>query len=288
MRGIGSKLFSPEELKTRDKDTLKAWLRDCLGGYVVAIKNIEAGGLLYRGVICDDQPHKISRISYPPVEAVKEDGRLNRAGTSMFYCTAGREPVLYELRASQGERIALSTWEVTEPLWMHFVGYHDSALGRMGAPIVGPRLQLINPIPNESKFNKKLRKRLALAFTENVPKGTEYRYKQSIAINELLFDKAEPMPLKSGGPRHTRAAGTVYPSRQLSGRADNVAILPEFVESSLRIKSVDYISVDEVDDAISTYTIRRLATSQTFSGDCIIWNNTTDTPEHPTTSEHKS
>ena len=171
----------------------------------------------------------------------------------MFYCTLGVPPVLYELRAKVGDRIAVSEWELKEPLWFHSLGYHDDALTRIGAPTIVHRPELMNPIPNESSFNHNLRRRFALAMAESVSEANEYRYKLTIAINELLFDRAEPLPILPGGPEYDRAAGTAYPSLQMRGRADNVALLPEFVESSLRIKSATYLEVVAVDEKLMIY-----------------------------------
>jgi hypothetical protein len=57
---------------------------------------------------------------------------------------------------------------------------------------------------------------------------------------------------------------------QMRGSADNVAIWPDFVDSSLRIKSVRYVMVEAVDEATSLYTFLT-AISHTFSDRDIIW-----------------
>jgi hypothetical protein len=60
---------------------------------------------------------------------------------------------------------------------------------------------------------------------------------------------------------------------QMRGGADNLAILPEFVDNSLRIKSVRYVIVEDVDEASSSYTFLVLAESHAFSGNEIIWDH---------------
>ena len=154
---------------------------------MVAVTDISTDNLLYRGVLCQQRPNKIDQVSFPPVDKVTKLGRVNRVGKPMFYCSLAGPGVFYELRAKQGDLIALSEWEVAEPLWMHNLGYHQDALRRMGAPDGAMRPRLTNPTPNENKHNAGLRRQLSLAFTEDVREGREYRYKQSIAINELLF-----------------------------------------------------------------------------------------------------
>jgi hypothetical protein len=226
------KLVSDSQIRDKDIDTLKRFIRYKLGGYRVAINEIPAGHQFFRGVLCEDRPSTIDRISYPPVERVTRLGRVNRPGTPMFYCSVAAAPVFYELRAKKGDLVALSRWEVVEPLWMHHLGYHQDALRRMGVADLTMRSRLTNPIPNETKENARLRRQLSLAFTEDIPDGKEYRYKQSIAINELLFDGASPLPAPPDGPQSRRVASTAYPAMQMKGAADNAAIWPEFVDTS--------------------------------------------------------
>jgi hypothetical protein len=255
------KPFTDDQLRQKDIDTLKRFLRNKLGGYRVAIKDIRTNNLLFRGVLCPERPSTIDRVSYPPADKITKLGRVNRIGTPMFYCSVAAPAVFFELQAKQGDLIALSEWGVAEPFWMHNLGYHQDALRRIGTSDVGmpQRQRLTNPSPNETKENANLRRRLSLAFTKDVREGEEYKYKQSIAINELLFDKAEPLPKYPDGPKFSQAAGTVYPAMRMRGAADNVVIWPEFVDSSLRIKSVRHVLVEAADEAKSAYTFLTLA-----------------------------
>jgi hypothetical protein len=264
-------LFSDDQLRDMDIDALKLDLREKLGGYIVAIKDVRAHQLLYRGVICSQRPDNIDRISYPPPEKVIKLGRVNRVNKPMFYCSMAGPGVFFELRARQGDHVALSEWEVMEPLWMHNIGYHQDALRQLGVSDGRMHLRLINPIPGESEENAKLRSQLSMAFTEDIRDGQEHRYKQSIAINELLFGNAGPLATPPGGPKYTRASGTVYPAMQLRGAADNLAIWPEFVKSSLQLKSVRYVLIEDVNEATSSYTCRTVTISHEFPDGTIIW-----------------
>ena len=69
----------------------------------------------------------------------------------MFYCSIGDFPVLLELRVKSGDLVALSEWGLTEPLWMHSLGYHPDTLAAMSAPIPAERGRMVNPIPNETR-----------------------------------------------------------------------------------------------------------------------------------------
>jgi hypothetical protein len=266
-----AQFFTFKQLQTMSVEALKAYLRRRIGGYTVAIKDVKTNKL-FRGVVCKERPTTIGRISYPPSNLVLKPGRANREHSSMFYGCVGAFPILFEIHAEQDSLLALSEWEVTEPLWMHNLGYHPEALERLGAPVPAQRWPLINPIPNETNHNRKLRKRMSLAFTADVPEGEEYRYKETIAINELLFERAEPIVARGGdSPQSERVAGTVYPSVKMKGLADNVAIWPDFVDRYLKIKSVRFLRVETADQQTLTYSLLTIGYSQTFSGKTIIW-----------------
>lgn len=269
-------LFTDDQIRRNDIDTLKRWLRPKLGGYVVAIKDLALNNRFYRGVPWPNRPRVVADVSYPP-ERFARLNRASREGQPMFYASLGAPPVFFELRATPGQRIALSEWELIEPIWMHNLGFHEASLKRLGGSRVPARPQLSEPIPRETKQNEKMKRLLSLAFTADTSGDREYRYKLSVAINELLFDKAEPLPLRSGGPRSDRVAGTAYPAMQMKGSADNIAIWPEFVDSCLAIRSVRYVVVEraEVD---RFYTVLNLAIAHHFSGGEITWQ-ATDGPE---------
>jgi len=155
---------------------------------------------------------------------------------------------------------------------MHNLGYHPDALDRMGAPVPAQRSPLINPIPNETNRNYRLRLRMSLAFARDVPDGAEYQYKETIAINELLFDRASPIRVGGlGSPKSERVAGTVYPTVQMRGLADNIAMWPEFVDRHLRVKSVRYVRLEAADQEKLAYTFLTVAYSHRFADKTIVW-----------------
>jgi hypothetical protein len=133
------RLLSDSQIRDKDIDTVKRFVRYKIGGYGVSMNDIPTGQTLYRGVFCADRPITVDRISYPPVERVTKLGRLNRPGTPKFYCSVAPASVFYELRAQKRDLIALSRWEVAEPLWMHHVGCHQDAPRRMGLASVHRR-----------------------------------------------------------------------------------------------------------------------------------------------------
>jgi hypothetical protein len=271
--GEEAQFFTFKQLQTMSVEALKAYLRRRIGGYTVAIKDMRTNKL-FRGVVCEERPISVDRISYPPPNLVRKPGRANREHTSMFYCCVGAFPIFFEIQVKQGDLVALSEWDVTEPLWMHNLGYHPEALDRLGAPVPPQRLPLIDPIPNETNHNRKLRKRMSLAFTADVPDGEEYRYNETIAINELLFDRASPLPVRGrDGPQSRRVAGTAYPTVKLRGLADNVAIWPDCVDRYLKIGSVRFLRVETADQQKLTYSFLTVGYSETFFDKRIIWQD---------------
>ncbi len=263
--------FTREQLLTMAIESQKNYVRRRIGGYRVAVKDMRTK-ILYRGRMCNERPETIETVSYPPADKVKKLGRANRVGQSMFYCCVGAFPVFFEIHVKAGDLIALSEWAVTEPLWIHNLGYHPDVLDRIGAPIPAQRSPLISPIPNETNRNNRLRRRMSAAFTKDVPDGQEYLYKETIAINELLFDRASPIPDRGpNSPRRGHVAGTAYPTVQMRGLADNVVMRPEFVDSCLAIKSIRYVLVETAQEETLSYTFLTVAHSTIFSGKKIVW-----------------
>jgi len=264
-------LFSESHLQRLTIEALKNQLRSKLGGMVRAVKYINAGNIIYRGIKWDNRPDLISQLSYPPTE-IAQLGRLNRSGQAVFYASCAPPGVFYELKAGEGSRIAFSQWEVKEPLWMHNLGYHADALALLGAAPNSARLPLIEPIPNETPHNKRLRKKVALAFTVDVPAGFEYRYKQSVALTEFWCKHQQRLPVYSGGPETEEIAGVVYPSLQMRGDADNLMLWPKFVHSSLTLRQVQYVLVEKADHTCLSFSFLTLAIASEFAnGMSIKW-----------------
>jgi RES domain len=267
-------LFTEAQLQRLTIEELKKRLRIKLGGMVRAVKNINAGNLLYRGVPWDCRPDLISQLSYPPLDRVSQLGRVNRPGQSVFYASCAPPGVFYELKVHEGDRIAFSEWEVIKPLWMHNLGYHSDALARLGAAPNSARRPLTEPIPDETQRNERLRKKVALAFTANVTPGFEYRYKQSVALTEFWCEHQQNLPIYPDGPQTSEVAGIVYPSLQMRGDADNVAFWPKFVHSSLALRHVQYVLVEKADYTRLAFSFLSLDLAHEFvGGTSIRWRN---------------
>jgi hypothetical protein len=266
-------LFSAQQLRRLTIDDLKGRLRNKLGGIVRRVGSINPGNRVFRGVKWDERPNQISQLSYPPIDC-SHLGRLTRDGRSMFYSSCAGPGVFYEMRAQPGWRIAFSTWCVTEPLWMHDLGFHPDVLRQLGASAVATRPWMVEPIPNETAHNRRLRKQVARAFAVDVHASTKYLYKQSVALAEFWMDHEEAYQAYPDGPKIPHAAGFVYPSLQMRGDADNVAFLPRFVHSSLRLEQVQFVLVERADPSRFACTFLTEAISSHFiDGTTIAWRN---------------
>src|ERR1700728_1586829 len=69
------RLFTDDQIRKNDIDTLKRWLRPKLGGYTVAIRDLRSDNEFFRGVVWPERPSFVADLSYPPVKYAK----LNRA-----------------------------------------------------------------------------------------------------------------------------------------------------------------------------------------------------------------
>jgi hypothetical protein len=161
---------------------------------------------------------------------------------------------------------------------MHNLGFHRDALRKLGGPGVPLRVPFVDPIPNETRENEKMRRAMSRAFTEVIEPEREYRYKRTVAITELLFDKAESIPTKPDGPAIPRAGGIVYPAMQMRGAADNVALWPEFVDRCMAVTLALYVLVEHADPQSSSYTLFTLAKADAFPDGNIDWRKP-DGPE---------
>jgi hypothetical protein len=129
-----TKIFSDDQLRDKDIDTLKRYLRYKLGGYRVALADIRTDNVLYRGVPWQQRLGTIDDVSYPPADRVTKLGRVNRIGKPVFYCSRAAPGVFYELRAKRGDLIALSEWRSPSPSGCTISGITKTHFGGLGHP----------------------------------------------------------------------------------------------------------------------------------------------------------
>src|SRR5271168_2303536 len=81
--------FLEAEFISLTDDELRERVRRIHNEFRVSAPLFNPGEKVFRGVRVDQKPLLQSRLSYPPGERVRVNGRLNRAGEVMFYGSLG-------------------------------------------------------------------------------------------------------------------------------------------------------------------------------------------------------
>lgn len=212
--------------------------------------------VLYRVRVCD-KPSHVGELSYPPPQYLKDFGRANLPGRSVFYCCNVREAPFYELRPEVGQTAVISCWVTTADLIVNPVGFTQQTFSRLNLKgnydmnWMGSANQIVNEF-----FEK--------AFTRVVSQEENYLYKLSAAIAQIHYGH----PTKG-------LLGIIYPSIPLQANAINFALKPRFVDSNLRFDRAEFIQIDAVHDSTFDFTITDVTNEISRSGS-IAWKGRTD------------
>lgn len=216
------------------------------GGMVLVSALLKEEERMYR-VRKLDHTNLVSDLSYPPAENAIE-GRVNRAGSPMFYASNNRYAAIAETEPKPGDILLVSSWKVIEPLELSHIGYHPETLKSIGSS-----KEHIERLKNGNLFNANVsRDEFSVMARLFIGKNHKHKYKLSTAIAECMLK----------GPFH----GLVYPSIAMKGHADNFAILPNHSDKNImfawvekfRLKSIneDVFEIDTIDYATSQDGIR--------------------------------
>jgi len=246
-----------QELRTRIADAsideLKHLISTKIIGRTVVSPVIASNTFLYRarkvdGTFGPHAPVLPRDLSYPPGNKCKAM-RLNRAGRPLFYCSNSKAPLLYELDAQIGDEYVLSIWQMTADAVVNNIGFTARSFANLGS---SRRPQSWRPTSTGATGQEVDSDFLSDLFTERVGVDEEDKYKITAAIAEIHYELLEGHP--------DRIAGLLYPSVKASANADNLALLPWFVDSHVRwIKAIhirvtgadtDGFTVEELDGSI--------------------------------------
>ena len=225
-------------------------------GYRVQAPHFQPGITLFRSRICD-KPSHISGLLSPPSH-ITPVGRVNRAGNPILYCCTSRQAPFFESRPAEGQTVAIGRWVTTAPLLANHVGYTQSAFNALQSNRQhagwGPE-----PVMH---LNEAVSDFLAETFTTIVPRGSEYRYKLSVAIAEKLFidDLFD---------------GLLYPTTAMSANADNFALKLRYANEHMHFQRAEYARIEHVRDFAFDITLLDTAT-QLGSDGCICWKGRLD------------
>jgi hypothetical protein len=178
-----------------------------------------------------------SRVSYPPAQAVRIPGRLNRVGEVMFYGSFAQfESCIHEGSWKVGDFFAVSAWLTTQPMLFNHLGYSLEALrSKRDLPFYAR-------IAQDSERNRLIREWEARVFTQRVPAGQEHLYRLPIALRDHAL--GEIVGGAPGGPQGF--SGVIYPSVAAWLMGDNVAIIPSEVDAKLALFEVILLTIDSV------------------------------------------
>lgn len=97
-------------------------------GFQIVTPLFPAGTVFYRAVRVTQRPTEKLRVSYAPPEFTKKNGRLNRAGESMFYGAFSLFTGLMECGCQVGEFFAVSGWLTNHAMAFNHLGYSSETL----------------------------------------------------------------------------------------------------------------------------------------------------------------
>jgi hypothetical protein len=137
------------------------------------------------------------------------------------------------LEAPAGSYAVLATWLTTRQMILHELGFTSHAFRRAGSKrqLEEDREQFNNDLTPEEKL---VREYVSLAFTE----PTDRKYNLTAAIAEVYL-RGQTISGQS-------FSGIIYPAVRLGGEVDNLALLPEFVETGLRLEDAKVVQIHEI------------------------------------------
>ena len=209
-------------------------------GFTVITPQFEPGTLIYRAVRVVTKPLYKARISYPPLDLIRVNGRLNRAGEAMFYGSLGNpSSCLLECHCAEGGTFAVSTWKTTKPIILQHLGYSRQVLDE-----VKTKRDLPNSVEHkdDTERNALIRAWQARVFTRIVPEGQEHLYRLGIALRKNAVGSMLGMP----PDRSQCFAGIIYPAVSVWLSGDNVALLPSVVDRSMSLQEVMFLTVKSI------------------------------------------
>lgn len=221
-------------------------------GFHFMIPTFPAGTLIYRAVRVSQRPAHKSRISYPPLDAVKSNGRLNRVNEVMFYGALNQfASCLQECAWQVNEFFAVSGWLATQAMTFNHLGYSTKVLKALNPNREPP---VFGQPKEDSERNALIREWQSRVFTQQVPSGKEHLYRLPIALKDFALRK-----FIQTDPNFPKLfSGVIYPSVAMWLLGDNVAILPSEVDAKMTLFEVILLTLDSVkvvhkpDDSIET------------------------------------
>jgi hypothetical protein len=182
-------------------------------------------------------------VAYPPAELVHHDQRANRAGTTLFYCSATWHPPFFEAHVQPGDGIVISRWQTRRPLRILSFGYADTCADD---PHSDREKALHRALAQLPAHIRDVATFLTSTFTKTVADDNQHHYRLSIAVAEACqlgqaFD------------------GLLYPSAAMASPAHNLALHPSCIDAGkLTLDYVEHLRVRHVSPDTDVLDVRSL------------------------------
>jgi hypothetical protein len=242
-----------EQLQSLSIDEIKKRLDATFIGLQIQTPILQAEDFVYRARRVDNRFNKSlgirqADLAYPPRERARL-GRVNRDGDPVFYCSFGKEPLVYELPGlTAGDEIIISIWQTATKGFINNVGYTSFVFEKLGAkrpcpawtaggpgqsatvelPSLPPEaIEAFKRVAKSHDINVALLQLISEQFACPVGDSEQYKYKLTAAIAELHLGSVN---------RGEQFAGLLYPSIKMYANGDNLALQPWYVDQHLNFR----------------------------------------------------
>jgi len=212
---------------------------------------------------------------YPPPECIKERGRVNNIGESVFYYSDSLDTAVFEKRPKVKDIITVLEAELIDPEKLPRVmvlGVHEYTA--KSNPNYGgtPPQQDVKQKEFEqregiSKTNPILQAYLTDEFLREVKAGNEHEYKITLAIAKILMNEPEILNDDGSPANDVTIDGFAYPSIKSNNLGANVALKTESSDDLFRPVACTLYRVEDFEEDELHYTIGKLMWSSSIEED---------------------
>jgi len=227
-------------------DDIVEKVRFLFDGLALEANVIEPGTKLYRGRQMDSAPKHIRELYYPPPEYVNGFQRCNRPGKPLFYASGNMATLLSEIKTKVGSTVYISEWVTTAQLFCFYFPFRQPQKN-----ITGARVQTF--VENR--------------FSQPIHETFSSQYKITAAISSLIV--GEDIGFADSAENGPKLGGLIYPSVAHPARSENVALVPQAADNSLKLLSVTSFKIVSVEN--HEYKFEELDFCSNFSYDIINW-----------------
>ena len=238
-------------------DEIRERLKPIFAGMWVRSPIFDPGMFVYRArrvtpTFNTSKPMSLADLKHPPAELARQ-GRANRAGQPMFYCSGMKEPLFFEIgELNAGDELILSSWKSRSRMLLNNIGYTNLVFQELGAKRPCPTWEDLRdgkaaisvpeggaellPSILEVTDNDALRAELSKLFMKRAEDATLEYYKLTAAIAEAHLGTVNDTD---------EFAGILYPSVRMWANGDNIALTPRYADEHLEFRRATRVRIDK-------------------------------------------